>query len=552
MTDVNLETQLAERLRFETLLAELSARFVGLPADALDDAIEESQRLICETLGLDRSSLVQFTGGKATFTHSWAVAGFSATPLVPVEELCPWSLQQIRAGASVRFSTIDELPAEAAIDKESFRRLGPKSNVTFPLVVGGEVLGALAFGSLTAERQWQEDLIGRLRFAANMFATALARRRSDEALHESEARLNLAMDSAQAGLWSVEFATQQVWLNDRMRELCQFAPGAEITAEDLFQLCHPEDRASVRQSVRHATRSDALLVVEHRIVLPGERIRWIAVRGHRRCKPSGEPIRMTGAVVDVTERKKAEDLARQHLQELAHLNRVSALGELTTSLAHELNQPLGAILRNAEAAEVLLRSDAPDLDELRAIVGDIRKDDTRAGSVIERLRTLLKRRRIELQRVDLAPLVAEVVALVRFDAIARRVQLKMDIPADLPAVQADRVHLQQVLLNLVMNAMDAVNEAPDGDRCVDIRARLSGAGSVEVAVCDGGHGLTPSTVGRLFEPFFTTKAEGMGMGLPIARTIIEAHNGRIWAESNSVRGATLFFTLVAAPSGALQ
>ena len=544
MQQVNLETQLAERLGFETLLTDLSTRLVGLPSDELDGAIEEAQRRICETLGLERCTLVQLNGpaGTAVFTHSWAVAGFPLTPRATVEELCPWSLRQVRAGRALRFTSIDELPPEAAIDKASFVRYGPKSNLTFPLIVGGQVLGALGFGALKAERQWPDDLVGRLRLFADMLAGSLARRVADDALRESEARLDLAIDSARTGLWSMDLETRTMWVSRSMRELYQCPAAEQITAEVLFQINHPEDREAVRQAVRQAARTDRLVVIEYRIVLPDGSVRWISARGRRRCNAAGEPIRVMGAAVDITERKQAEAKARQHLHELAHLNRVSTVGELTTSLAHELNQPLGAILRNAETAEVLLRSERPDLDELRAIVGDIRSDDIRAGKVIERLRRLLRRRPIELQIVALAPLASEVVSLVRFDAIARRVRLETDLPADLPAVLGDRVHLQQVLLNLVMNGMDAARDGPGSDRHVCIRARAAGA-TVEVMVRDSGPGLDEGTMGRVFEPFFTTKPEGMGMGLPIARTIIEAHNGRIWAEDNKSGGTAFHFTL---------
>lgn len=546
MWQVPLEAQLAERLRFETLLTDLSSRLVGLPSDELDGVIEDAQRRICETLGLERCTLIQLNSpaDTAVFTHSWAIAGFPLTPRAPVKELYPWSLRQVRAARALRFTSIDELPPEAAIDKATFLRYGTKSNLTFPLVVGGQVMGALGFGALKAERQWPDDLVGRLRLFANMLAGSLARRIADDALRESEARLDLAIDSARAGLWSMDLTTRMMWVSRSMRELYQCPPAEQITAEDLFQINHPEDREAVRQAVRQAARTDQLVVIEYRIVLPDGSVRWISARGRRRCNAAGEPIRVMGAAVDATERKQAEAKTRQHLHELAHLNRVSAVGELTTSLTHELNQPLGAILRNAETAEVLLRSERPDLGELRAIIADIRSDDIRAGKVIERLRLLLKQRAIELQSVALAPLARDVMSLVRFDAMARGVHLETDLPADLPAVLADRVHVQQVLLNLVMNGMDAARDAASPDRHVCISARLAGGG-VEVAVRDSGPGLPAESIGRVFEPFFTTKPEGMGMGLPISRTIIEAHNGRIWAENNDSCGATFYFTLAA-------
>ena len=376
-------------------------------------------------------------------------------------------------------------------------------------------------------------------------------KRSEVSLRESEERLKLATDSAGAGLWGMDIQTERVWASPRMYDLFQFPPLAELTYKSFFKVIHTDDREAVQQAVQHASQTDVPLLVDYRIVLPDGSLRWISARGHRHCNPSGKPDRLMGAAIDITERKSAEADARRHIEELAHLGRVTTMGELTTSLAHELNQPLGAILRNAEVAELLLQADVPDLDELRAIVADIRKDDERAGNVIDRLRTLLKRQKLELQPVDLARLVDEVVSLVRSDAMGRGVQLQTNIPGNLPPVRGDRVHLQQVLLNLITNGMDSMNHAQNGDHRVLIRARHNGHSMIEVAVIDSGPGIPPESINRVFDPFFTTKASGMGMGLAISRTIIEAHAGSIRAENNAThtnatRGATFVFTLAVA------
>jgi PAS domain S-box-containing protein len=248
---------------------------------------------------------------------------------------------------------------------------------------------------------------------------------------------------------------------------------------------------------------------------------------------------------DITGRRRAEaEIQRQHT-ELAHVTRVSTMGQLSSALAHELNQPLGAILRNAEAAEVFLQNESPDLDEVRAILADIRKDDQRAGTVIDRMRTLLKRRSLESSCLDLRELLEDTVALARPDALARKVELKLELPARLPVVRGDRVHLQQVVLNLILNGMDAMNGSLHAPRLLTIRAANSNGASAEISVSDCGIGIEPEATSRIFEPFFTTKANGMGMGLAISRTIIEAHGGRIWAENNAVRGATFTFRLPA-------
>ena len=259
-------------------------------------------------------------------------------------------------------------------------------------------------------------------------------------------------------------------------------------------------------------------------------------------------ITIAALLAQRTRRRRAEAEIQNQRMELAHVTRVSTVGQLASALTHELNQPLAAILRNAEAAEMFLQREQPDLEEVRAILADIRKDDQRAGDVIDRMRTLLKRRRLESTPLDLRALIEDTLVVARNDARARQVKLTSDLPPQLPAVPGDRVHLQQVLLNLILNGMDAMSECPADARSLVVRVRNASAGSVEVSVTDRGSGLAPEAAARIFESFFTTKPQGLGMGLAISRTIIEAHGGKIRGENNPGRGATFTVTLPAAKS----
>jgi C4-dicarboxylate-specific signal transduction histidine kinase len=256
----------------------------------------------------------------------------------------------------------------------------------------------------------------------------------------------------------------------------------------------------------------------------------------------GKPVRLRGVSVDITERKRAEQELAQHRNELAHIARVSTMGELAASVAHELNQPLGAILRNAEAAELFLQAPSPDLEEVRAILTDIRADDARAGAVIDRIRSMLKRREIEHTPLDLKLLAGEVVKLVRPEADARKIQLALEPGSPPPPVRGDRAQLQQVLLNLLLNAMDAVNDSPNDRRRVSVCVRTAGS-QVEAAVSDAGSGIPADKVAHVFEAFFTTKPNGLGMGLAISRSIIKAHGGSIHWQNNPAGGATFCATL---------
>ena len=415
-----LNAKLEDQLRFETLLTDISARFVALPAERVDATIEDAQRRIVETLDLDRSTLFEFSGPRMemTVTHSYARPGLAPLPRLTASEHYPWVLQKILRGESFQFSSVDELPPEAARDAESIRQLGPKSNVTFPLSGAGRVFGALAFGAMRAERQWPERLVSRLRLLAQIVGGVLAIRR-------------------------------------------------------------------------------------------------------------------------------AEEQAAQMREQLSHASRVTTLGGLATTLAHELNQPLAAIHSNAEAAEIFLQKDPPDLRELRAILADIRQDGYRAGEVIHRMRSLLEKHRFKRERIEVRGLVEALGSLLHGVVVSREARLRIEVAPALPPVQGDAVHLQQLLLNLILNALDAMSDCPAWEREVVVRAVRHDTLGVEVSVSDQGPGFPKEKLAKLFEPFFTTKREGMGIGLTICNSIIQAHGGHLSAENHPKRGAIVRFTLPA-------
>lgn len=252
---------------------------------------------------------------------------------------------------------------------------------------------------------------------------------------------------------------------------------------------------------------------------------------------------IAGLLLQRNRRRRAEAELQRNRDELAHVARVSTVGELTAAVAHELNQPLGAILSNAEAAEMFLKAEPPAVDEVRDILADIRKDDQRAAEVIRRMRSLLRRKELMPQAIDVNAAVEEVLKLVGIDAAARKVTIGFERVAGLPRVWCDLVHFQQVLLNLILNGLEAMAETPQEQRQLRVRAGPDGAGLVKVSVLDRGQGIAADKLPKLFDPFFTTKKEGLGMGLSIARTIVEAHHGAIWAENNADRGATFYFTM---------
>jgi two-component system, LuxR family, sensor kinase FixL len=364
-------------------------------------------------------------------------------------------------------------------------------------------------------------------------------------LHDSRHRLELAAGSADLGLWEWDGRRQFVLATRQARQLFGLPSRGSRNFRRWLERVHPDDAHRLVREIERAVHSGQYYDSDFRIRLDDGSVRWIHARGQAEPAKLGGPAIVRGALRDVTLQRRSEEETHQLRQELAHAGRVSLLGQLSSSLAHELSQPLSAILRNAEAAGMLLESKVPDLEELKAIVTDIQRDDRRARDVIDRLRTLLKRRKVAEQSISIDALMQEVLELVRVDAHSRGVHLEHVPSPGLPQVCGDRVQLSQVLLNLTINAMDAVAGQPAFRRTIVLWAHAPGESEVELCVKDGGDGVTPELARKVFEPFYTTKSTGMGMGLAISRSIAEAHDGSLTVECNEQGGATFRLRLPA-------
>jgi PAS domain S-box-containing protein len=337
-----------------------------------------------------------------------------------------------------------------------------------------------------------------------------------------------------------------VWVSPNWRQLFGVPDDTIIYYQTFLQRVHPDDREMVNRAMQHALQHQTDYVAEYRVVLPDGSERWLASRGRLHFGKDGKAQQIGGVAIDITERKLAEAHVRELQKQLTRASRVSIMGQLATSIAHELNQPLGAILLNAEAAGLLLNQDPLPMGELRAILTDICKDDQRAGEVIRRMRTLLLQHEFERLPLEVNLLAEDVLHLITGDAVSRRIEITTKLSPHLPCVEGDRVHLQQVLLNLIMNAMEAVSHEPLERRRLAVSTSLTTDGAVELTVSDSGSGIEPDSLPHLFEPFFTTKKGGIGVGLSIADQIIKAHQGRIWVEKHPTGGAIFHVVLPAA------
>ena len=363
-------------------------------------------------------------------------------------------------------------------------------------------------------------------------------------LEVSEKRLNLAADSANLGMWEWDIVHDEIWITDKGRAMFGFDSSEKLDFDRFRSRLHPDDRESVLKAVDSSLGAGAEYQSEYRVVLPDGQLRWIAGRGHVEFDGNGKPVRMRGASVDITQRKLAEVEAARHRNEMAHLSRVTTAGELSGSLAHELNRPLGAILSNAQAAQRMLANGGVDIAEFREILNDIVSEDKRAAEVIRRLRLWLQKGEVRQHSLRINKVVRDVLKLIRTDLISQNVSVDTELARDLPTVTGDPVQLQQVLVNLVVNGCDAMADHDTPERRLRIRTGIENGGdAVIVSVTDYGGGIQVKEVEQIFEPFFTTKAKGMGLGLSVCRTIIAAHRGKLWATNNAERGATFHFAL---------
>jgi len=370
------------------------------------------------------------------------------------------------------------------------------------------------------------------------------RRRAERLLAKIQERLALISSLRSLGFWSWNAATDEVWASKHTRSILGLDEDAVLARERLLAAIHPVDRANALQAISATARQGDTVEMELRVVGQGSEIRWITAKAKAFRDANGVIQRVAGYVIDDSQRKRAEAESLKQQQQITHLTRVAMLGELSGALAHELQQPLTAILCNAQAAQLLTAKAEFNLEELREILRDIVSDDKHAGQIIQHLRSLLMRGEMQIQRVEIGDLLHNVLALARGTLMERNVQVDARVDEGVPAVLGDRIELQQVLLNLILNACESMSANAAADRRIEIVvARDAEHGAVRTSILDRGKGIEPNQLDRIFDPFFTTKDSGLGLGLAVCQSIVAAHNGRLWAANGRDRGAAFHFTL---------
>jgi PAS domain S-box-containing protein len=409
----------------------------------------------------------------------------------------------------------------------------------------GEVLGSFAMYREETRGPYPEEL--RLtQIATHIAGIAIERQRAQETLREREARINLAAESADLAFWVIYPERNTAWMSDKGRAMYGFDSELPLTRDLICGRVHVDERAAVHAAFDHACASHGLFESEHRLVLPFGQTRWVIARGRCLQDEQGNLLELIGVTIDVSAQKQADLQMQIQREEMSHLNRVALMGEMTASVAHELNQPLTAIANNASAARRFLERGNIDPELLQQLLQDMVADSQRAGEVIRGIRALVQKdKHIVRSVLNLNAVIADTLRLVSSDILLRESVVTTEMDHSLPQVEAAPVQIQQVLLNLIMNALDAVEALPPAQRRIIVSTRSLQGESVEVSVRDFGTGLPKDRPEKVFDHFFSTKQTGMGMGLTIVRSIIETHGGTISAENAPDGGARFFFRLPA-------
>jgi C4-dicarboxylate-specific signal transduction histidine kinase len=374
-----------------------------------------------------------------------------------------------------------------------------------------------------------------------------SQRRRERLLARSQEQLALLDSEGSIGFWRWNRATERAWASAHGRNILELDVHSPLTYDTLFASVNPDDRMAFMQAICASAQHNGIVEMQLRVLKEEREVRWITAKACTYRDEDGIRLRVVGCVIDDTGRKRAQLELLNQKRQITHLTRVAMLGALSGALAHELQQPLTSILSNAQAAQLLAAATPPNVAELQNILRDIVNEDKHAGQIIQHLRSLLMRGDQKIQPVAMTDLIPNILKLTHSTLTERGVHVQTRFPVDVPSALGDPVALQQVLLNLILNACDAMSTNPAGDRSIEIIVTVDiEQTGIRTSVVDCGKGIAPDQCDGVFDPFFTTKGNGLGLGLAVSRSIIASHNGRLWATNNSDRGATFHFTLPAA------
>jgi signal transduction histidine kinase/GAF domain-containing protein len=531
--------------------AELDAEIVARASQTLSSEIvlpkliEKLMSLALEHAGAERGLLILLQGepyieAEATTRHGGVDVTVARVRLASGD--FPSSMIQYVLRTSERIVCDDAAAESANVDDEYVRRRGSKSILCLPILKQTKVVGALYLENELTSHAFTSQRVAVLEMLASQAAISIENARLYSDLQLNEVYLKEAQRLSSTGSFYWRVASNEVQFSEQTYRHNEFDPGLPVTLDMIMERFHPDDVHLGLSVIDQARKAGADIDYEYRLRMPDGRVKYMHLVAPARREPNGE-LAYVGAIQDVTQARLAEQALAKARSELAHVSRVSSLGELTASIAHELNQPLTGIITNAGTCLRYLAANPPNLGEARDTLRQLTRDGQRAAQVIKRLRDLFSKRDTTTEPVDLNDIAREIIALSRNELQGGRIVLRSELDPDLPRVLGDRVQLQQVILNLLLNAAEAMGDVHDRAREILIRTRRESGGSVRFDLQDAGVGIPPENLEKLFEAFYTTKRRGMGMGLSVSRSIIENHHGRIWATPNNGPGATFSFSI---------
>ena len=517
----------------------------------LEKLLDIVMRKAMEHAGAQRSLLIVPQGDELQIEAESMTSGNDAVVRLTEAPVAPTALPEsivrlvMRTHESVR---LDDASAINPFSRDPYLlRQRVRSVLCLPLLNQAKLSGVLYLENNLAPRVFTPERVTLLKVLASQAAISLENSRLYRDLRRSEAWLSQAQRLSHTGYWVYDPTTMAYlsWSEESYR-IWGFDPREGLPSRDaMWKRIHPDDRDRVWGIVQQAIRQKTDFTTEFRLLLPDATVKYVRGTSHHLFSPDGALVEVVTTTVDLTEQLRAEnerEKLRQLQCDLAHLNRLSMMGELSASLAHEVKQPIATARNNARAAHNFLNAQPPDLGEVREAIGCVIGDVDRAGEIIGRIVDQIKKAPLRKEHCDLNAAIHEVIGLTQSMSVGKGILIRMRLAERLPPVQGDRVQLQQVLLNLILNAAEAMDSVETGPREVLISTDEDPAG-VLVAVRDSGPGIDPEHLERVFESFFTTKPRGTGMGLSVCRSIIDAHAGRLWAEANEPRGAVFQFTL---------
>jgi predicted ATPase/signal transduction histidine kinase len=513
----------------------------------LPKLIETLMRISVEHAGAQRGLLILLSGdeprieAEAIIHHGVVEVDVRQTVINPIH--FPRSILQyvIRTRESVVLD--DASDRNLYSEDEYVRQRHPRSVLCLPILKQTKLVGAFYLENSLTPGAFTSDRVAVLEMLASQAAISLENAKLYSDLRRSEAFLADGQSISRTGSFGWSVLSGEIDWSEETYNIFQYDRAVKPMFELVLRRVHPDDRDFVQKIIDRTSEARANLDFEHRLLMPDGSVKYLHVLA-RVLETSSGKLEYVGAVRDVTERTLAEEALRQAKADLAHINRVTTVGELAASMAHEVNQPIGAAVTDANTCMRWLARDQPDLEEARAAAMRVVKDATRASEIISRIRLLFNKGTSDRELVDVNEVIGEMILLLRSEAIRYQISVRTELAPDLPQVMGDRVQLQQVLMNLMINGIEAMKEV-DGARELVIKSQPAENGQLLVSVSDIGVGLPPQQADQIFNAFFTTKSHGTGMGLAISRSIVESHDGRLWAAANSPRGAQFYFTLSA-------